>query len=62
MLKRNDNKSYKFMCVTMDDPAMGMLEIEDFLTVVSLEKSVLPVGLLIKCTNKQTIKQYMVET
>ena len=36
--KGNNNISYKFMFVTMVDPSKGVLEIEEILTVVSVDK------------------------
>ena len=32
----NNNNSYKFMCVTMVDPAVGILEIEEIPTLLSI--------------------------
>ena len=34
--------SYKFMCVTMADPAKNVLELEEIPTVVSMDKKVPP--------------------
>ena len=40
MLKGNNNMSYKFMGVTVVDPVMGVLEIEEIPTVVEWTKKV----------------------
>ena len=40
MLKDDNNLSQKFICVTMVDPAMSVLEIEEIPTVVSVHKKV----------------------
>ena len=40
IFKENNNISYKFMCITIAYPAMGMLEIEEIPTIVSLDKMI----------------------
>ena len=53
-LKDNNDISYKYTCIIMVDPAMGMLDIEEIPTLVDVNTKVLLTMSLRYLYNKQT--------
>ena len=52
MLKGNNNLSYNFICVSIVDPVVDMLEIEQILTAVSVDEK----GIINKSSDKMFVQ------